>query len=400
MLKRLNEEESGLILIFTAFLLIVLLGFAALAVDLGNAWSANRRVQTSADVAVMGGLQMLPYTFGATGAPNGVALATAEATDLISDNGGTPGAIGVDLGDGESNFSVTASATLSSPNTFAGAIGAGQFTATGGSATGEILIHQPSLDLLPLGFNNLSSPLRCLSDDPTFCDTVSTPPPSGDMSLIAMRRVETGCTDATSTMEANLADGADHLVDLTSNPPPSPLPALRDEADACFTGHALTMPNTSVLIPLNRGDFTAYLTSGLGARLGGNSTALWSELANSDPLNCNGADIAALPDIESQNAAMVDCLNNGNPQFNSGLVGHPRLVWAIDTGNGGSGVTYQGFVPVWINSIIDDTGAQSVGAPGGAFSGFTVFVLDESMLNDTLEYEPGGMDNLEFQLTN
>jgi|GEM_PF-5578982 len=48
-----GKQEHGNILVFSALVIIVLLGFAAFAVDLGLAWSVRRAEQTAADTAVL-----------------------------------------------------------------------------------------------------------------------------------------------------------------------------------------------------------------------------------------------------------------------------------------------------------------------------------------------------------
>ena len=63
-MRRLVEEsrsgEGGAILVMSALLIIVLLGFAALTVDLGYAWAERRTSQNTADAVVMaGGIEYL-----------------------------------------------------------------------------------------------------------------------------------------------------------------------------------------------------------------------------------------------------------------------------------------------------------------------------------------------------
>ena len=404
-------DESGAVLVFTAALMLVLLGFAALAVDLGQAWSNNRRAQTSTDVAVMGGLQTIPHTFrdGYVGNPpagGAESVATAEVLNLIGENNGTAGIVNVDLAPLGGNVSITAAATIDSPNAFARAIGAGSLVTVDGAATGEILINESELDLLPLGFDAPSNPFRCVSHTTappppaSGCIRTASPQPSEDVLILAHRRSDTTspCSNLAETMTANFASGADHLVDLLL-----PAEPVRPEQDACTFGHRLTMPNTSQTIALNRGDFSAYITAGLGGRIAGNTETLWGWLQPSLGAPCDDAAIAGLPTLEEQSAAMATCLATGNPQFKAGLAGSTeRLVWAIDTAAGGTGVTYQDYVLVWINTVITTDGVtftDHVSPPGGPIVGFTAFILDPSTLNDTIEFDPGGIDNLEFQLT-
>jgi len=413
MLRRgLHQDESGAILVFTAMLLVVLLGFAALAVDLGNAWSNDRRTQTAADIAAVGALQVIPHTFRDVYPGNpppgwgAETLAQGEASELITINNGTPGTIDVDLADGGGNVAVEAAATIDSDNAFARAVGAGALVTVDGAGRAEVLANEPTVDLLPFGFNATNDPYRCLAD-PTVapppasgCTRTASPSPSQDVQILALRRRDTDpmCTDSASTMTANLASGADHLVDLSST-------GVRNEKDACSWGHVLTMPTTTQQLPAGRGDFSQFLTNGLEARLAGNTTQLWDELLPALPGACDRAAIQALaPDLQAQSALMSQCLSSGDAEFQAGLLASDaeRLGWAIDTSSGGAGVRYDGYVLVWINTVITfsapSTFTDHISPPGSPLVGFTAFILDESMLNDTIEFDPGGVDNLEFQI--
>jgi Flp pilus assembly protein TadG len=55
-----RRDERGAVLIIAAIMLVVLLGIAALAVDLGYAYETRRQVQNSADAAALGAAQDLP----------------------------------------------------------------------------------------------------------------------------------------------------------------------------------------------------------------------------------------------------------------------------------------------------------------------------------------------------
>lgn len=61
-------QEKGQILIQTAVLLVVLLGFAALAVDVGKAYAERRRMQNAADAAALAGARALCMNQGADAA--------------------------------------------------------------------------------------------------------------------------------------------------------------------------------------------------------------------------------------------------------------------------------------------------------------------------------------------
>ena len=54
------QEERGQVIVLVVVMLIVLLGFAALVIDVGYAYYAHRTLQASADAAALAGAQELP----------------------------------------------------------------------------------------------------------------------------------------------------------------------------------------------------------------------------------------------------------------------------------------------------------------------------------------------------
>jgi Flp pilus assembly protein TadG len=55
-----SREESGQVFVFVAFILVCLVGMAALVVDVGSWYQAQRKLQTAADAAALAGAQELP----------------------------------------------------------------------------------------------------------------------------------------------------------------------------------------------------------------------------------------------------------------------------------------------------------------------------------------------------
>jgi Flp pilus assembly protein TadG len=55
-----SRGESGQVLVFVAFILVALVGMAALVVDVGSWFHAQRKLQTAADAAALAGAQHLP----------------------------------------------------------------------------------------------------------------------------------------------------------------------------------------------------------------------------------------------------------------------------------------------------------------------------------------------------
>ena len=113
---RVKRDESGLVLVWTTLFLMVLLGFAALAVDLGHAYYVSQKAQNAVDAAALAGAPYLPGDL--TGAQD-------AAQSLAAVNGFTDGTDGVSViatqGADPSQLNVTIKRDL--PTWFARAIG-------------------------------------------------------------------------------------------------------------------------------------------------------------------------------------------------------------------------------------------------------------------------------------
>src|SRR5258705_4761714 len=72
------KKQSGQVLFGTAAALVVLAGFAGLAIDMGTLRYQKRLQQTAADGAAVAGASNLGFTGGSGGVPGGPASATAK----------------------------------------------------------------------------------------------------------------------------------------------------------------------------------------------------------------------------------------------------------------------------------------------------------------------------------
>lgn len=412
-------------LVMTAMLLLVLMGFAALAVDAAAGWSNQRQVRTAADMSALAAAEaIVGSTFsGVNGAAEGAALASiaANAPEATANPIG-PVTTASDETDPcalrpawfgprvcLTNFAVTV--TGESDNAFAPAIG--PFPSIGLNATAEAEIYKveyPDLKLLPVGVDSAGQPpLRCAytvppgspgpqcymygmpdeppeppeppPDPPEPPEEPELPPPvpiapgsSDDVSLLGMGRVG-GCGPGATGQ--NILTGVDHLVGTSDDPGVS-------EGTACGDGHELTRPT---------------MAEELGPS--GSSLAAIDLLVPDDPydghiwtlIDCPGVREEWLPFVPeevqfSRNTdEMAKCLAGGGGDLGA-LVGDPRLGWAVVAGGGDTD-----FVPVWIHSLIDDEGVVSVSGDRG----YSVFVLSEAGLpSDLREVDPTG--RLSFKL--
>ena len=74
------QDERGQVIVLMVLMMVVLLGFAALVVDVGYAYYAHRSLQASADAAALAGSQELPN------AANAVAIAKQYGSEVGSKN--------------------------------------------------------------------------------------------------------------------------------------------------------------------------------------------------------------------------------------------------------------------------------------------------------------------------
>jgi hypothetical protein len=122
-LRRRSADESGVVLAFVAIMMIAFMGMAALAIDLGSYWQAQRQAQTAADAGALAGSQDLPNnltgatndatTYAKSNDPAATVNVTTNYNSDVNDikvtvNGTTPSFFGQFFGKGSQN--VTASA--------------------------------------------------------------------------------------------------------------------------------------------------------------------------------------------------------------------------------------------------------------------------------------------------
>ena len=83
-LRRRRDDERGIVVVWMLLTLVLLLGVAAFAVDLGFAYYTGERAQNAADAAALSGAALLPQTCSSE-------AANARALAVASDNGFTDG---------------------------------------------------------------------------------------------------------------------------------------------------------------------------------------------------------------------------------------------------------------------------------------------------------------------
>jgi hypothetical protein len=169
-----KNNERGQSMVITVVFMVVLLGFAALVVDVGSWYRAHRAAQSTADASALAGAQVLPDTAAAQ------TLATQYATKNSSSGTGTGG------GPPQITFSqqgyetdtITVKVTRPSPGFFARVFGSKFMNVTvSGSATARAYnVKGIRNGIAPITVNYKHPLLNCTrGQNPTCNPTFGTP---------------------------------------------------------------------------------------------------------------------------------------------------------------------------------------------------------------------------------
>ena len=168
-----NNNERGQSMVLTVVFMVVLLGFAALVIDVGSWYRAHRSAQATADASALAGAAVLPDT----------AAASALATQYATKNGGS----GSGLGSGpqitftQSGYemdTITVKVTRPSPGFFARVFGSKFMNVSvSGSATARAYNVQGIRNgIAPITVNYKHPLLNCTrGQNPTCNPTFGTP---------------------------------------------------------------------------------------------------------------------------------------------------------------------------------------------------------------------------------
>jgi Flp pilus assembly protein TadG len=118
--RRLAREQRGQVIPLVAVMLVVILGMAALAIDLGAGYFTKQQAQAAADAAALAAVQDLPSS---------PTTATTQAQSYVSKNiSGATTAITTPYNSASNEIQVTV--TKTSPSFFAGVLGLSPFKVT------------------------------------------------------------------------------------------------------------------------------------------------------------------------------------------------------------------------------------------------------------------------------
>jgi hypothetical protein len=113
----LRKNERGQVVVLWVVSIVVLLGMAALVVDVGAWWRDKRRLQGTADAAALAGAQELPQSPGS---------ARTVATNYANDNGGDVAGADITISSGpNANDTIDVTSRRTDPGFFSNVLGIG-----------------------------------------------------------------------------------------------------------------------------------------------------------------------------------------------------------------------------------------------------------------------------------
>jgi Putative Flp pilus-assembly TadE/G-like len=154
-----TSSDRGQATVLTLVFLVVLLGMAALVLDIGSWYRADRAAQSTADAAALAGAQALPYN---------PANAGTLAVQYGDKNGGGVNGSGVSITSGlNPNDTITVRLTRPAPGVFSKLFGVNSVT-VGAHATARASLMQQAQYIAPIGVNLKHPKLKGTVSCPCF----------------------------------------------------------------------------------------------------------------------------------------------------------------------------------------------------------------------------------------
>jgi len=167
---RIRSNERGQATVVTLIFLVVLLGMAALVLDIGSWYRADRATQSTADAAALAGAQALPYD---------PANASSLALQYASKNGGGLSSSEIHLSKGMTdNDTIQVHVSKPASGVFTKLFGVNSVT-VGSKATARASLMQSAKYVAPIGVNIKHPKLKGTSGCPCFGPGNSTTLPLG-----------------------------------------------------------------------------------------------------------------------------------------------------------------------------------------------------------------------------
>jgi hypothetical protein len=394
LMRRLREDESGTSLLILVFALVVLLGFAAFAVDAAGAWALKRQDQSAADTgAIAAGL----FTAGKTKA-QAISDATDEVirityntvdpnmtqaewrTEWINCADGSKPAIFTDVGISDcisfsSNLGKIRVQTpdIPWPTAFGTVLGVDEIQTAAFAEVDTELADNGGVMPFALPGNAAGAQEICLKTGPQPDVAPCDGPATGNFGFADFSKfgdpaagIPSVCQGGNDRLEDNIALGIDHILSTADVYPPVVPADIFEDVDACNDGNINAQPWN---FDTQTGNVAQALDDGLVDVTGNgvpgrltrpapsqeqvrghwiDDTPLWNYLTVNCPVG---------PATPTSHEEMKTCLGayGSGEWFSEALGNSPRfgwvpLVYEWDLGPGGARVTIQEFRPVYIQT--------------------------------------------------
>jgi Putative Flp pilus-assembly TadE/G-like len=244
-----TNNQRGQSMVLTVVFLVVLLGIAAMVVDVGSWYRAHRAAQSTADAAALAGAQALPDTAAATGLANQYA-----AKNSPSGGGGQAGPQITFSQEGFETDTIKVTITRPTPGVFAKVLGIQSVNVTG-RATAKAWNVEQVRGVAPITVNYKHPLLNCTRGQHPTCN-----PNFGSPTTLTLEDIHTsGGKDAA---------GSFGLINLDQN---DPNPGANTLADWLLNGYPDYLPighyESATGANFNNSQFTSALDQQIGHEL-------------------------------------------------------------------------------------------------------------------------------------
>lgn len=239
------RDQRGAIAVLSAFLVVILVGFAAFAVDMGAAYTSKRQLQTSVDSAALAAAAFYADKAGTcttlSDAANAASQALRAQAQVVADAAITRNRAGASTSpitvacNASSQLAVTTSAAGTTPRFLGRVFGAKGDLQESGTAEATVVPNTRGQHVRPWALCSLDLP---------------TPLPAGVVKVLQPGSAHTGSecpasesggnwwfvncpedsTGSVPVMAENLTNGCDDPIDVVPNQPASPTPATLSTA--------------------------------------------------------------------------------------------------------------------------------------------------------------------------
>jgi Flp pilus assembly protein TadG len=349
LLRRLARKPSGQVFVLVSIALVVLIGMAALAVDVGNLWTTRRLMQSAADAGAVAGADEV--ALGGSSSAITAAAQDASSRNGFANGGTRPGA------------SNTITVAVHNPPT------SGTFAANSNAVEVDVSETQPTYFMKVLGWSAVpvSTTAVAVTLGSGSCVYSLDPTVSGAITVGGTAAVSSACgfyVDSNSSSALSVSGGGTVTA-----------PLVGVVGGTNVNGGGSTPPSTGIS-PF--GDPLAYIaapsyTHGSGCGSGYHNTSLNGSV--SPGTFCGGISVSNGSSVTFGSGLYI--IDGGGIKITGGTVSGSAVTFYL-TGNNGNGSSAHDYSGVTINGNATVNLSSPCSSSGGSIAGM-LFFQDRSM---------------------